>query len=90
MGKYKDSKDINYADFSDSIIEATNDFDSTIKWDSSGWYNYSKHILQPLIDQRSTVLNDIRQLDYSTTTAKEMAKESRKNLSEGISLAKSR
>ena len=46
--------------------------------------------MQPLIDKRSTVLNDIRQLDYSTSTAKEMAKEARKNLSERISLAKSR
>ena len=58
--------------------------------DSSGLYNHSRHILEPLIDKRSTVLNDIRQLNYSTTTAKEMAKEARKNLSEGIYLAKSR
>ena len=90
MGKFKNSEDINYTDFSNSIIEAANDVASTIKSDSSGWYNHSKHILQPLIGKRSTVLNDIRQLDYSTSTAKEMAKEARKNLSEGISLAKSR
>ena len=35
-------------------------------------------------------MNDIRQLNYSTTTAKEMTREARKNLSDGISLAKSR
>ena len=90
LGKIKNSEDIYYTDFSNSIIEASNDVASTIKSDSSGWYNHSKHILQPLIDKRSTVLNDIRQLDYSTSEAKEMAKEARKNLSEGISLAKSR
>ena len=76
LGKFKNSEDINYTDYSNSIIEAANDAASTIKSDSSGWYNHSKHILQPLIDKRSTVLNDIRQLDYSTSTAKEMAKRS--------------
>ena len=65
-----DSEDINYTDSSNSIIEAANDVTSTIESDSLGWYNHSKHILQPLIDNRSTVLNDIRQLDYSTTTTK--------------------
>ena len=78
MGKYKESEDINYTDFSNSIIEAANDVASTIKSDSSGWYNHSKHIFQPLIDKISTVSIDIRQLDYSTTTVKKMAKEARK------------
>ena len=43
-----------------------------------------------MVDKRSTVLNDIRQLNFSTRTAKEMAKEARTDLSEGISLANSR
>ena len=46
--------------------------------------------MQYLVIQRSTILNDIRQLDYSTATAKEMAKEARKDLFEGISFAKIR
>ena len=34
--KYKNSEDINYTDFSNSIIEVVNDVASTIKSDSSG------------------------------------------------------
>ena len=41
-----------------------------------------------MVDKRFTVLDDIRQLDISNETAKEMAKEARKHLSEGILLAK--
>ena len=42
-----------------------------------------------MVDKRSSVLDDIRQLNFSIATAKEMAKEARKKLSEGLSLAKS-
>ena len=40
LGKYKNVEDIKYTDFSNSIIDAANDVTSTIKSDSSDWYNH--------------------------------------------------
>ena len=37
---HKTSEHIKYNDFSNSIIEASNDIASTIKSDTSGWFNY--------------------------------------------------
>ena len=74
---YIASEYIKYNTVSNSIIEASNDVTSTIKSDTSGWFNYSKHILQLLVEKRSAVLDDFRQLVFYTATAKEMTKEAR-------------
>ena len=69
---YIASEYIKYNTVSNSIIEASNDVTSTIKSDTSGWFNYSKHVLQLLVEKRSAVLDNIWQLDFSTATAKVM------------------
>ena len=56
---HKTSEHIKYNDFYNSIIEASNDVTSTIKSDTSGWFNYSKHILQLLVEKRSALLDNI-------------------------------
>ena len=63
---------------------------SCVKEKSKGWYNISKSIVQPLVDKRSEILHSIRQNVYSNEDAIILAKEVRRNLREGIELAKNR
>ena len=44
---------------------------------SKGWYNFSKNIIQPLVDKRSEVLNYIRQF-FSNEDAISLAREAKK------------
>ena len=57
---------------------------------NSGWYNSSSDILKPLMYERSRTLDLIRQKKFDVKTAKSMARTVKKNLQDGIELAKSR
>ena len=58
------------------------------KEDSSGWYDFSKNLIDPLMVRRAKILDLVRQGKYSTTQAKIMCKDSKKDLKDVISLAK--
>ena len=55
---------------------------------SKGSYNFSKNIIQPLVDKRSEVLNSIRQNVFSNEDTISLVKEGNNNLIEGIQFAK--
>ena len=57
------------------------------KEDSSGWYDFSKNLIDPLMVRRAKILDLVRQGEYSTTQAKIMCKDAKKNLKDVISLA---
>ena len=54
-----------------------------------GWYNYSIDITKSLMDKGSVILDLIRQIIFMFHMPKNMAKEARLNLKDGIILAKS-
>ena len=60
------------------------------KIDSPGWFDFLRDILQPLIDERTEILNRIRQIDLDPKLAKHLASLARRNVNDGIVLAKSR
>ena len=51
---------------------------------------FPKDIIQPLVDKRSEILHSIRQIFLSNEDAISLAKEVRRNLCEGMNLAKNR
>ena len=48
------------------------------------WYNFSKKLINPLMNSRSKILDLIHQGSFSVEQAKTMAKDTRNDLKEGI------
>ena len=79
-----------YTTFSDILMKSAKVVLTSKKIDSPGWFNVSRNILQPLIDERTKILNKIRQIDLDPKLAKHLASSARRNVNDGIVLAKSR
>ena len=54
------------------------------KNESIVWYNFSKKLIDPLMNSRSEILDLIRQGSFSVEEAKTLAKDARNNLKDGI------
>ena len=76
---FEQENKMTYSQFSKAIIRAANKTALSPEEKSKGWYNYSKNIIQPLVDKRSEVLNSIRQKTFSDEDAISFAREARKN-----------
>ena len=81
---------ISYTTFSDILMKSAKEILPSKKIDSPGWFNFSRDILQPLIDERTKILNKSRQIDLDPKLAKHLASSARRNVNDGIVLAKSR
>ena len=62
--------EISYTVFSDILMKSAREILPPNKIDSPGWFNFSRDILQPLIDERTDILNRIRQIDLDPKLAK--------------------
>ena len=58
------------------------------KQDSSSWFSFSKESIDPLMINRANFLDQIRRGNYSTSQAKTMCKDTKKNLKDIIYIAK--
>ena len=81
---------LNYETFSKFIVTSAKESATIPLKMNSGWYNLSSDIIKPLMDERSRNLDLIRQKNFDVKTAKSMARTVKKNLQDGIELAKSR
>ena len=82
--------EISYTIFSDISMKSARGMLPPDNIDSPGWFNFSRDILQLLIDKRTEILNRIRQIDLDPKLAKHLASSARRNVNDGIVLAKSR
>ena len=69
-------------------MSAVKEVASNNKNESIGWYNFSKKLIDPLMNSRSEILDLIRQGSFSVEEARTMAKDARNNLKDGILQAK--
>ena len=82
--------EISYTVLSDILMKSARERLPPNKIDFPGWFNFSRYILQPLIDERTEILNRIRQIDLDPKLAKYLASSARRNVNDGSELAKSR
>ena len=81
---------ISYTIFSDILMKSARGMLPLDNIDSPGWFNFSRDILQLLIDKRTEILNRIRQIDLDPKLAKHLASSARRDVNDGIVLAKQR
>ena len=82
------SNKINYDTFFKHIMSAAKEVASNNKNESIGWHNFSKKLIDSLMNSRSEILDLIRQGSFSVEEARTMAKDARNNLKDGILQAK--
>ena len=56
---------------------------------SERWYNFQKDLLDSLMIKRTEILDSVRQGKFTSTQAKIMCRDARRNLKEGVSVVKS-
>ena len=82
-------KSMEYNTFSKFVMRAAKEVGKKESSTSEGWYNFSKDLLDPLMIIRTEILDSVRQGKFTSTQAKIMCRDARRNLKEGISVAKS-
>ena len=55
---------LSYCQFSEALMKASSKVASCVKEKHKDWYNFSKSIVQPLVDKQSKILHSIRQNVY--------------------------
>ena len=86
--RYKNEYEIDFTDFNKLVLDTAKEVAPDKKHKSSGWYNSSINIIQPLMEKRTKVLDFIRQNNIPTEEAKNMCIEAKRNLKDAISVAK--
>ena len=80
--------DMTYSVFSNLLMRSSSEVASKKRDNTSGWFNESKEMLQPLFEKRAKTLNNVRQNDIPSSEAKDMCRLANKNLQEAIAVAK--
>ena len=84
----KGPSDMTYSVFSNMLMKSSSEVASKTRNNSTGWFNDSKEMLQPLFEKRAKTLNNVRQNNIPSPEAKNMCRSANKNLQEAIAVAK--